>query len=251
MVDQTETLLDEAPQIEVNPKVETIYVSKDEPNENYTPLTEEQQIRSPYLGSVDLVVCLLLATPCIVGFWAATWNILDLHRDLFPTWPTFLGASAGQIMDYPLQQVLKKLVDKKTSNKPQKFLKIFCLRMYLYTMGLMAILQWRSGFELFDKFLKLKKTQNDIVHVEDSRYLIGILILMLSTLILLRSLRNAVVPPFVFLLDRKNSIVSTTTRFKCKVMYLSNLLIRCLFALYSCTVNKMAHCVKAEHKYFI
>lgn len=228
MVDQTETLLDETPQIEVNPKVETTYVSKDEPSDNYTPLAEEKEIRNPYLGSVDLVVCLLLATPCIVGFWAATWNLLDLHSDLFPTWPTFLGASTGQIMDYPLQQVLRKLVDKKTSNKPQKFLKIFCLRMYLYTMGLMAILQWRSGFELFDKFLKLKKNQKGTIYVEDNRYLIGILIFMLSALILLRSLRNAVVPPFVFLLDRKNTIVSTMTRFKCKVMYLSNKLIKCL-----------------------
>lgn len=220
MTDETEGFLDESPPVEISPKIETTYINKDEPtNDNYTALTEEKEVVHPYLGTVDLVVCLLLATPCIVGFWAASWALLDLHRGFFPTWPTFLGASAAQTMDYPLQQALKKLIAKKTSNKPQKFLKIFCLRMYLYFMGLVSILQWRSGFELFEGLLKLKKTKNEIIWVDDLKYLIGAIIIMVLVLILLRSSKNlAVVPPFAFALDRKNTIVSTTTRFKCKVI---------------------------------
>ncbi|GAB0100114.1 uncharacterized protein DMENIID0001_161060 [Sergentomyia squamirostris] len=153
----------------------------------------------------DTIVSLVIITPLAVAHWRGTWSFMDYHEDIFPPWHCFL---LGSVLHTAFALLRESLHDEFSSNRGTKSwcrtIKNFIIsKIYTYIFSVACILQWRGGWAVLDLHLGHSSNTAIIVTVVTFVILVGI-----------RCVRNTLAPPFVIIMDYRDSAFIFPTRFR-------------------------------------
>ncbi|XP_076177385.1 uncharacterized protein LOC143151828 [Ptiloglossa arizonensis] len=157
------------------------------------------------LSIIDAFLSMILIAPLTVGFWRGIWTLMDLHADWFPGVSIFiigvLVHTSFAILKNFLHNRVARVSRKKScwSNIPSKLAQI----LYTYVFGVACNLQWRGGWIIFDYFF------GDHIWMT-----VGTMLAVLTSLAILRSVRNLIAVPSVVLVDKRAYIFWFPTRYK-------------------------------------
>lgn len=183
----------------------------------YLALVNKKEVRKPLLGLSDTLLCLLVLAPAVVGFWRGTWMLLDIYGSYFPPIQSFLLGSFIHLVFNIIQDSFYELVKGKSPNLGVKILNMVSTRFYIYIFAISSNMHWRGQWSIMDYYLEVYLNENGIVLKKGSERLIIGTVGCLISLIVLRSCRNCLAPPFVFCLDRKDKTFEIPNRFKTRV----------------------------------
>lgn len=154
----------------------------------------------------DILFSLLIVGPLVVIYWVTTWKICDIF--IKPEEPQ-LSATISFVIGFSGQFALvfyQDLITKSLKFKKCKFLNLIVSKLYALFAALTCISFWRGVWKFIDIFspsdqisIALNVAQN-------------LLILILS-----KTLKNSLAPPFVLSLDSSAGNYSAGTFFKKKV----------------------------------
>ena len=162
-----------------------------------------------WLTLADYTLSCLVITPLVVGYWRATWKLLDkLLQAHSPLASSGLCAGVGWavcVLGYLLQGIFRKLILTKqnTYNLCKSWRWLVVAHLYIYILGLAIIAQWRGVWTLWDHL-----TGSDVTSGLTS------LLVGLAFLVALRSLINAVTAPLSVSCDVTSAIFDCSTRFR-------------------------------------
>jgi uncharacterized membrane protein len=207
------------------------FLQRNKKSPKYLALINKKEVKVPLISTFDTVVSLIILTPCVVGFWRGAMGLMDIYYKYFPAWhSTLLGLSVHLLFSFTQEHVCD-IVKKKSENKRKKILKMIVSRMYIFVFALTSIVHWRGAWLLIDQYLKVEVSATGSVMKKGSETLVYVTVGCFLVLIILRSLRNCISPPFVFFIDTKNSIFIIPTRFKTKMSERTSLyVLDCLFS---------------------
>lgn len=140
----------------------------------------------------DVLFALIVVAPLVVTFWSTTWKLYDLF--IFPNDPVVSGAVSwsfgfcGQMILLFYQDSLKKILVFEKRN----FVNILIIKIYALFLGHTFVSFWRGVWSFVDT---------------TSSKGLGVVILNIVqniiTLMILKTFRNTLVPPFIVLTDQE------------------------------------------------
>lgn len=154
-----------------------------------------------------LFSCLIIA-PLVIIYWASTWKLCDIY--IVPSNPVlsatisfFVGFSAQFFFIFYQDSIVELLTIEKN-----KCLNLILTKVYALVFALTCINFWRGVWSFVDK-----------VSTDDITLLIMNIAQNLLILLISRTLRNAIAPPFIIATDQLDSCFGITTFFKLKVKF--------------------------------
>ncbi|XP_008197613.1 uncharacterized protein fusl isoform X1 [Tribolium castaneum] len=197
----------------------------------YLALVNKKEVRKPLIGISDSLLCLLVLAPAVVGFWRGTWMLLDIYGTYFPPLQSFLLGAFIHLVFTLIQDSFYEIVKGKSPNLAVKILNMVTTRFYIYVFALSSNMHWRGQWALMDYYLGVRfGPDGRVLEKGSERLIIGTIGCWIS-LMVLRSFRNCVAPPFVFCLDRKDTTFVIQNRFKTKMSERTSLyILDCLFS---------------------
>ncbi|RZC34628.1 hypothetical protein BDFB_010283 [Asbolus verrucosus] len=205
---------------EINEKLTTqIFIQNDQKylSSKYVALVKKKQVRKPLLSTVDIIVCLVVLSPCVVGSWRGIWQLMDINCKHFPGWPSFLLGGFIHLVFILIQDTLNDVIKKKSSNIWKKMFNLIVARIYIYIFTVACNMHWRGGWMLIDEYFGIQTSPSGTVLKKGSGFFVTIFGGCFFLTIALRSLCNCIAPPFIFCLDRKDTLFTIPTRFNAKV----------------------------------
>ncbi|XP_055635083.1 uncharacterized protein LOC129774984 isoform X2 [Toxorhynchites rutilus septentrionalis] len=154
----------------------------------------------------DSLLSLFVVGPLVVCFWRGTWNYMDRNDEHFPAWYCLLLGTILHICFALIREHLQaEFLQPTEGAKPRwKTARRFVVsKLYTYVFCLSCVMHWRGGFEVMKLYLDFDLWPALIVSV-----------ICLILLVLLKSVRNLLAPPFVILTDYKEFVFSFPTRFR-------------------------------------
>uniref|UniRef100_A0A1B0D2S8 Uncharacterized protein n=1 Tax=Phlebotomus papatasi TaxID=29031 RepID=A0A1B0D2S8_PHLPP len=153
----------------------------------------------------DTIVSLLIITPLAVAHWRGTWTFMDSHEDIFPAWHCFL---LGSVLHTAFALLRESLHEEFSSTRGTKSIcrtiqRFIISKIYTYIFSIACILQWRGGWAVLD--LHFGHGANTAIIVTIVTFVI---------LVSIRCVRNTLAPPFVIIMDYKDSVFIFPTRFR-------------------------------------
>lgn len=153
----------------------------------------------------DTIVSLLIITPLAVAHWRGTWTFMDSHEDIFPAWHCFL---LGSVLHTAFALLRESLHEEFSSTRETKSIcrtiqRFIISKIYTYIFSIACILQWRGGWAVLD--LHFGHGANTAIIVTIVTFVI---------LVSIRCVRNTLAPPFVIIMDYKDSVFIFPTRFR-------------------------------------
>ena len=161
----------------------------------------------------DSVLCLLLFFPSMLFYWRGIWDLFGVY--VYPDdepknhWVT-TGIGACSIIGYFVYPLLDRLFTSRSG-----FVYILVSRVALYVYGVFAMAYWRGVWCLADYYLLQFGWEGGAIG----------LVISHTLLLLLRSSRSAIFPPFSVILDTRDDVLIPATRFQTKVHTFSYLVI--------------------------
>ncbi|XP_059619238.1 uncharacterized protein LOC132263474 [Phlebotomus argentipes] len=153
----------------------------------------------------DTIVSLLIITPLAVAHWRGTWTFMDYHEEIFPPWHCFLLGSvlhtAFALLRESLHEEFSTTSDTKSICRTIKHFIIS--KTYTYIFSIACILQWRGGWAVLD--YHFGHTPHVAIIVTAVTFVI---------LVAIRCVRNTLAPPFVIIMDYRDSAFIFPTRFR-------------------------------------
>uniref|UniRef100_A0A182IXR9 Uncharacterized protein n=1 Tax=Anopheles atroparvus TaxID=41427 RepID=A0A182IXR9_ANOAO len=177
------------------------------PDGRSIPASGRCRKRLLHLG--DTLVSLFVITPLAVAHWRGTWGYMDLHRSHFPGWLCFVLGATLHTTFALLREPLNAGLALAQGAPPTRIgtVKRWLLnRMYTYAFSMGCLMHWRGGWEVMVSYFAFNPWPALTVSA-----------ICLVGLILLKSVRNLLAPPFIILTDRKEAMFSFPTRFRMKV----------------------------------
>ncbi|XP_044021420.1 uncharacterized protein LOC122861235 [Aphidius gifuensis] len=161
------------------------------------------------ISLIDIFMSIFLIGPLTIGHWRGTWNLMDYYNFLSTGWICFSIGSSLHWMFAILRNVLhRKLVEKWKFKSSFGRAAYGLLRlMYTYIFCLVCNMQWRGGWLTLDSLIGIQNT-----------WIIGSVTFMcIVFLLILRSSRNLIAPPFIIVIDIPNLTFKFPTRFGSQV----------------------------------
>ncbi|XP_076635483.1 uncharacterized protein LOC143348772 [Colletes latitarsis] len=179
----------------------------DAPNSRISTLIFGKKLKKQkrILAIIDIFLSMILITPLTVGFWRGIWTLMDLHAEWFPGAITFLSGilvhTSFAILKNFLHDRVAGSTQKKTcsSNIVSKLTQIF----YTYIFGVACNMHWRGGWIIFDYFFGGYIWATVIT-----------ILVILTCLGILRSIRNIIAVPTVVFIDKRTYAFWFPTRYK-------------------------------------
>ncbi|XP_040165325.1 uncharacterized protein LOC120901439 isoform X1 [Anopheles arabiensis] len=174
--------------------------------EEHRHRTDHCRKRLLHLG--DSLFSLFLITPMVVAHWRGTWGWMDLNGSHFPGWLCFvLGATLHTtfaLLREPLNAALTlaRAAPKSRWSSVKRWL---VNRMYTYAFSMACLMHWRGGWNVMELYFAFNLLPA-----------LSISAICLVGLVLSKSVRNLLAPPFIILTDRKEAMFSFPTRFRMK-----------------------------------
>lgn len=172
------------------------------------------------LNYLDSFFTILIVAPLVVCFWRGTWTLLELHPQIFPLWESCIFAFIAAISLLIVKDVLYELTKNSKKNETKAIFSKILRRIFIYSFSWVCIMQWRGLWNIFDMIFGIELTEDGKVKA-DTDFLLPSLVTGCAAfiLILLRTFRNVLAPPFVIILDNSEICFSIPTRFKLKVSF--------------------------------
>ncbi|XP_053673712.1 uncharacterized protein LOC128723972 [Anopheles nili] len=171
--------------------------------------------RKRLLHLLDNIFSLVVISPLVVAHWRGTWGWMDLNGPHFPAWLCFvLGATLHTTFAFlrePLNTALALGRDAPKS-RWRSIQQWLINRMYTYAFSMGCLMHWRGGWMVMESYFAL--------HLLPA---LSVSAICLVGLVLSKSVRNLLAPPFIILTDRKEAMFSFPTRFRMKVNILNNI----------------------------
>lgn len=152
-----------------------------------------------FVSFFDTLFALAVVAPLVVTFWSTTWKLYDIF--ILPDQPFLSGAVSwlfgfsGQIVLMYHQDSIKNLLNFGNRN----FLNVIVLKIYALFLGHTFVSFWRGVWNSVDA-----TSSKDL----------GVVVLNITqniiTLMILRSFRNTLVPPFIVLTDKNDQYFMRT-----------------------------------------
>ncbi|XP_031839255.1 uncharacterized protein LOC116429898 isoform X1 [Nomia melanderi] len=223
------------PRIEIRPKAEDSTIDpaadsslverfiEDESSKNRREFVGRKRFKENkrVLCIIDAILSMLLISPMAIGFWRGIWTLMDIYGEWFPGVPTFLLGTlihaVFAIFKNFLHTHLYTASRKKNCVRRASFkcLQIF----YTYVFGVACNAQWRGGWIIFDRYFG--------GHVWITT---GVLLMVLTGLAVLRSVRNVIAVPSVIFVDKLAFVFYFPTRYKSNTRDWSLYLLDCAFS---------------------
>uniref|UniRef100_A0A182NTS8 Uncharacterized protein n=1 Tax=Anopheles dirus TaxID=7168 RepID=A0A182NTS8_9DIPT len=157
----------------------------------------------------DSLFSLLVITPLVVAHWRGTWGWMDLNGPHFPGWLCFvLGATLHTtfaLLREPLNAALALARDAPKS-RWRTVQRWAVNRMYTYAFSMGCLMHWRGGWSVMESYFAFNLLPA-----------LSVSAICLVGLVMAKSVRNLLAPPFIILTDRKEAMFSFPTRFRMKV----------------------------------
>ncbi|XP_021700633.1 uncharacterized protein LOC5570910 isoform X1 [Aedes aegypti] len=154
----------------------------------------------------DTMLSLFVISPLAVSHWRGTWGYMDLQQDYFPPWHCFLLGSVLHTMFAILREPLQAEFSKPSNgvkNRWRTIRRFVVCKVYTYVFSISCIMHWRGGWEVMKMYLDYNLWPA-----------LGVSAICLIPLVLMKSVRNLLAPPFIILTDHKESVFSFPTRFR-------------------------------------
>ncbi|KAJ6644139.1 hypothetical protein Bhyg_09105 [Pseudolycoriella hygida] len=174
-----------------------------------------------FLSVVDVAFAFIVVAPLVVTFWSTTWKLYDLF--IFPNDPVISGVISwlfgfcGQMVLMFYQDSIKKLFYFEKMN----FLSILILKFHALFLGHTFVSFWRGVWSFVDA------TSSIGLGVVGLNIIQNIIALMI-----LRTFRNTLVPPFIVLTDKQEQYGMRTPLQKSKANGNYAFLADCLMAMF-------------------
>uniref|UniRef100_A0A1Q3FSF4 Putative conserved plasma membrane protein n=1 Tax=Culex tarsalis TaxID=7177 RepID=A0A1Q3FSF4_CULTA len=160
------------------------------------------------LHAGDTLFSLFVISPLVVSHWRGTWGYMDLKGEYFPAWHSFaLGSilhTALALLREPLQAEFsgpsRQGQVKSCWRTVRRFLVI---KVYTYVFSISCIMHWRGGWDVMRMYLD-----------HDVWPALTVSAICFVPLVLMKSVRNLLAPPFLILTDHKECVFSFPTRFR-------------------------------------
>lgn len=152
-----------------------------------------------------LISCLIIA-PLVVIYWASTWKLCDIY--IVPSDPA-LSSTISLVVGFSVQFFFmfhQDSIAELLTCKNNKCLNIVLMKVYALVSALTCVNFWRGVWGFVDK-----------VSTDEIAMLIMNITQNLLILLISRTLRNSVVPPFVVAMDQIENCFKLPTYFKLKV----------------------------------
>ncbi|XP_053692027.1 uncharacterized protein LOC128740508 [Sabethes cyaneus] len=191
--------------MDLTPKRDSIIVFTNRNNSfSQSNLTWRKRI----LHFSDTLLSLFVISPLVVTHWRGTWSYMDLNAEYFPPWYCLLLGSilhtTFALLREPLQAEFSGPSDGEKCWRKTVRRFVFA-RMYTYVFSLSCIMHWRGGWEVMRMYLDLELWPALAVS--------GICFV---PLMLMKSIRNLLAPPFLIMTDYKEFVFNFPTRFRTK-----------------------------------
>uniref|UniRef100_A0A1B0CBC9 Uncharacterized protein n=1 Tax=Lutzomyia longipalpis TaxID=7200 RepID=A0A1B0CBC9_LUTLO len=170
----------------------------------------------------DTIVSLLIITPLAVAHWRGTWTFMDHYEEIFPPWHCFLLGSVLHTAFALLRESLhEEFSNVERSTSICRTIRHFVIsKIYTYVFSVACILQWRGGWAVLD--LHFGHTITTAITVTTATFIV---------LVGIRCVRNTLAPPFVIIMDYKDSAFIFPTRFRVKSIHKPGLyVLDCVFS---------------------
>ena len=156
------------------------------------------------LQAGDSILCCFLFFPCMLCFWRGIWDLTGFYLNPDNTvegdWLIF-GVGCCSIVGYFTHPLLDKYLP-----RSNKILYVVVTRVYMYLHAILYMSYWRGVWELGEKYIS-----------EDRQVNLVLFVTFLLILLLLRSFRSALFPPFCVVLDTRDDLLEPAPRFGSKV----------------------------------
>uniref|UniRef100_A0A182JY49 Uncharacterized protein n=1 Tax=Anopheles christyi TaxID=43041 RepID=A0A182JY49_9DIPT len=201
---QSESVAEETP---LEPTPESFELLEQQHHHHHQRRSSRCRKRLLHLG--DGLFSLFVITPLVVAHWRGTWGWMDLNGPHFPGWLCFLlGATLHTtfaLLREPLNAALSLSRDAPKS-RWSSVKRWLVNRMYTYAFSMGCLMHWRGGWNVMELYFAFNLLPA-----------LSISAICLVGLVLAKSVRNLLAPPFIILTDRKEAMFSFPTRFRMKV----------------------------------
>ncbi|XP_076658883.1 uncharacterized protein LOC143362521 isoform X1 [Halictus rubicundus] len=203
----------------VDPLLEGKY--EDDHREDENDWEQKFKNNKRLLSWIDALFALSFITPMIVGFWRGIWNLMDLHVQWFPHVLTFILGILIHMIFAIFRNCMHARVNRPSRKKNcinKTFFKSLQI-LYTYIFGVACNAQWRGGWFIFDYYLGS--------HVWA---ITGVLVILVTSLAILRSVRNVMAAPTIVLIDKFGFVFRFPTRYESNTRDWSLYLLDCAFS---------------------
>ncbi|XP_047507037.1 uncharacterized protein LOC125050974 [Pieris napi] len=224
-----DNLLPNEPLIKIE---KTVTIEKPEKSEHIEADNDATECDCQELGlrAGDAVFASLVVAPLVVGVWRSSLGIMDLHAKMFPYAQNFiLGILIHCCFSIAKTRLFSRSVDAWGEGKAGRWLRERVLsRFYTYIFILSNAMHWRGGWGLMDTMVAaiLPNDQDPHRPVLIATYLIVSVVLIL----VLRSTRNLLAPPYIVVTDGKHPTYIFTTRFQKSSKETALYILDCVFS---------------------
>ncbi|XP_017781768.1 PREDICTED: uncharacterized protein LOC108566420 [Nicrophorus vespilloides] len=178
---------------------------------------EEKSLKSETarvaIFACDTLVSLFVVSALVVANWRGTWDLMDMYKDYFPTYTSFVFSSGMQVVCTLGRELIGDFLEDKTAILKRTFAVFF-----IYVYNILCNMQWRALWIIMDDFCGVIDVQK--VAQEEGINWTRFLWFILGSIIVLaifKCLRNISGPPFVITLDDHESTFRFPMRFRIQV----------------------------------
>ncbi|CAF4894117.1 unnamed protein product [Pieris macdunnoughi] len=224
-----DNLLPNEPLIKVE---KTVTIEKPEKSEHIEADNDATECDCQELGlrAGDAVFASVVVAPLVVAVWRSSLGNMELHANMFPYAQNFiLGILIHCCFSIAKTRLFSRSVDAWGEGKAGRWLRERVLsRFYTFIFILSNVMHWRGGWGLMDTMVAaiLPNDQDPHRPVLIATYLIVCVVLIL----VLRSTRNLLAPPYIVVTDGKHPTYIFTTRFQKSSKETALYILDCVFS---------------------
>ncbi|XP_058819436.1 uncharacterized protein LOC131682175 isoform X1 [Topomyia yanbarensis] len=172
------------------------------------PFNQQRTWRKRILHASDTFLSLFVISPLVVTHWRGTWSYMDLKSEFFAPWFCFLLGSCLHTTFALLREPLHAQFSRPSDGVKcwWKTTRRFVVsKIYTYIFSVSCVMHWRGGWGVMQMYLDYELWPA-----------LAVSAICFVPLVLFKSVRNLLAPPFLILTDHKEFVFNFPTRFRIK-----------------------------------
>ncbi|XP_043278064.1 uncharacterized protein fusl isoform X1 [Venturia canescens] len=174
------------------------------------------------ISFVDTLLSLFVVGPLVIGQWRGIWTMMDIYNEYFSEWLCFIvGTGLHVLFAIGRDGLHGRFVEKLRINHGTAGRVAYDLvrLMYIYIFCIACNAHWRGGWKIFSRYCGTN------IWVSNS-----FTIIFAAGLVILRSFRNLLAPPFIVVIDRPERVFHFPTRYNVNTRDWSLYILDCAFS---------------------
>ncbi|XP_063982797.1 uncharacterized protein LOC135165439 isoform X3 [Diachasmimorpha longicaudata] len=171
-----------------------------------------QKWKGKYTLSVfDNLISLAVVGPLVVGHWCGMWGLMDFYKLPLSDWLSFVLGMGLHCTFACFRRILHRTFAEhwRLANPIGRGGYRVARLVYTYLFSMSCVLHWRGGWAFFDYVV------NNNLWVDAALTLV-----LLAILIILKSSRNLLAPPFIIAVDIPPLVFNFPTRYRAVIGYI-------------------------------